>query len=272
MFQQIKFHFIILFLGITFVLTIIGCAQKKTVRYEVVDGDSVLIKFSPDGKIRESVSVIRNGYQNGLYKSYYPNGMIRETGHMKDDKRDGLWFFYNTDSTLLNAYHYSNDSIIKILDKSDFDFSEIIIPNNRLRINIPSAWAKNVVDQGEVLFTARKECGLGKFCPNIVITIYRPEQKYSFSAFTKQYLEFLRTAYPNVGVIYERSLIIDNKSAYQWALTFRQENVNLGAINTLVNAANGILIISEMAPNESTGDFLKYKGLFEQIAATLRSF
>lgn len=43
-----------------------------------------------------SETTFANGRKEGLTTTYYPNGMMRYTGHYYDDERTGLWIFYDT--------------------------------------------------------------------------------------------------------------------------------------------------------------------------------
>lgn len=149
-----------------------GCGSvgnKTNAKYEIVNGDSVKITFVNDST-RESISVIKNGVSNGLFKSYYKNGNTKYIGLLGENKKQGLWRLYNEAGKLIQAFHYSNDSIITEVDKNDLNFIDKSIPQKGITLSIPDSWEEVNVTNNNILLALKKKCTGNDFCPTLTVT------------------------------------------------------------------------------------------------------
>jgi hypothetical protein len=69
----------------------------------------------------------------------------------------------------------------------------------------------------------------------------------------------------NFKVVTERKLLIHQLPAYQLAYMFETQNVRLGGMVTFINSGVEVYLVIASASNQQPGDFLRYKGLFEEI-------
>ena len=63
--------------------------------------------FYPDGKLSKSGN-FRKGKQLGKWQFYYPTGTIQQEGNYINGKYSGIWKFYNGSGVLLREIEYSN--------------------------------------------------------------------------------------------------------------------------------------------------------------------
>ena len=116
----------------------------KTVHYkiDVINGDTVFVRYYPDGKIQLKAALVGNGYV-GDFSTYYSNGKIRVKGQYDSlNKENGQWTEYSQDGNInyTNSYengtrhgdeiHYSLDGkqIMKVVWKNGL-ITEVIYYN-----------------------------------------------------------------------------------------------------------------------------------------------
>ena len=63
--------------------------------------------FYPDGKLYKSGNY-RKGKQLGKWLFYYPSGLLQQEGMYVNDKYSGIWKFYSISGALLREIEYSN--------------------------------------------------------------------------------------------------------------------------------------------------------------------
>lgn len=69
-----------------------------------------VICFDPSGQVLHK-SIFENG--NGLWKLYWENGNVLETGKYSNYKKDGIWKRYNEDGSLESTLEYDNGRLLK---------------------------------------------------------------------------------------------------------------------------------------------------------------
>lgn len=51
--------------------------------------------------------------KHGLYKSYYKDGTLTSEGNYHNDKREGVWTYYDLDGDVSEVYKYQNGTILR---------------------------------------------------------------------------------------------------------------------------------------------------------------
>ena len=59
---------------------------------------------------------LKNGFKDGSFTEYYPNGKEKMTGKFRRDKRDGHWRLYNEDGDLVMRRTYNDGEVTKERD------------------------------------------------------------------------------------------------------------------------------------------------------------
>lgn len=59
---------------------------------------------------------LKNGFKDGAFTEYHPNGEIKMSGRFRSNKRDGTWRLYDTNGELILKRTYDNDVIKKEKD------------------------------------------------------------------------------------------------------------------------------------------------------------
>ena len=69
-----------------------------------------VICFAKDGSILHK-SIFNNG--TGIWKLYWENGNLLETGKYTNFRKDGIWKKYNEDGSLESTLEYRNGKLLK---------------------------------------------------------------------------------------------------------------------------------------------------------------
>ena len=81
----------------------------------------------------------------------------------------------------------------------------------------------------------------------------------------------LKSRYLNYNEVSLNELRINGFKAYQLIYSIEEKGISLGAITTWILNKNNIYIVSGMSKNENKkSDFLKIKGVFEEITASFK--
>jgi hypothetical protein len=54
---------------------------------------------------------LKNGFKDGSYTEYYPNGEVKMKGHFENDKRDGIWRLFDEDGKLILRRRYDKGEV-----------------------------------------------------------------------------------------------------------------------------------------------------------------
>lgn len=65
-----------------------------------------------DGKLRFITSYDTSGNGNGSSQNFYPNGVVRNKGDYKNEKRNGVWYYYRNDNSPASEVVFEKDSVI----------------------------------------------------------------------------------------------------------------------------------------------------------------
>jgi len=210
-----------------------------------------------------------NGEPNGPYASFFANGNIKAAGLLVHGRKTSVWKFYDSSSNQLKkAQHFAEDSLIYDLPVDDFNLVEKSNDAAGISIKLPFVWVKTVSDSA-LLLTAHKDCDSGTFCPNITVTKGRMTV-HSIADFIDTAKNVLMNRFQDCRFVTQRHLMVDNKASFQVAFTFSEENHHLGALVTMIPNGPDVYNIIAMADNDPPESFLKYKGLFEEIAHSFR--
>jgi hypothetical protein len=239
-------------------------SMKKNKDFQTgANGDSVMVNYSDNGT-RSDETTIKNGVPNGPYISYYQNGSIKETGLLINGLRNSVWKFFDSSNNLSQVRHYADDKVIYNLPVSDFTFDKKSNDKAGFSLKLPRSWVTAFSDSSR-LMTSHKNCDSDVFCPNIIITKGLMTGN-SFTSFADSVKRTLVSQFKGSHVVTERIFEIDKKPSYQAAFTFENENMHLAGLVTVIQHRSDVFNIISIADNEPAGSFLKYKGLFEEIA------
>jgi hypothetical protein len=67
-------------------------------------------EYFADGTVRVEVD-LKNGFKDGDFTEYYPNGEVKMSGHFNSDKRDGTWKLFDGSGKLVLKRVYDDDEI-----------------------------------------------------------------------------------------------------------------------------------------------------------------
>lgn len=78
-----------------------------------------------NGTVRYITTNDTIGNGNGVSFYYYANGVLRSKGEMKQEKRNGTWFYYREDQTPASEVSFEKDSVIAF---KAFDEKGVLLP------------------------------------------------------------------------------------------------------------------------------------------------
>lgn len=111
--------FALFFINLTAVLLCVGCTEEHKLEDAIVikDGliyalsDSIpysgLIKDTINGKIIEYEAV--NGKKNGVFKTYYKNGILEMMGTIENNLNQGKWTYYYQSGQIESEGYFKDD-------------------------------------------------------------------------------------------------------------------------------------------------------------------
>ena len=111
---------------------------KYTDEYKIVEvktSDSTLEKyyyFLSDERLN-CIETYKNNIKDGLFRNYYFNCSMLDSGYYVNNKKEGLWYIFSPDKKINRVYLYKNDKIVKItlFDKYGDEF----VPSKEININ-----------------------------------------------------------------------------------------------------------------------------------------
>jgi len=238
--------------------------QKATT--QVVNGDSVKMIYDDNGKLL-SKGIIHNGEYNGFVISYYDDGVPKNEGVILNNKRIGLWKEFDKNGTLEAAEHYDADSVLFKFDKSDFDFQQITSQYG-FKISAPKTWVQKDKPEPPLLMEIYQSTDSFIHHPNLQI-IADSINSNDLQGFCKNYItNFWKNNGAAIQLVYSRNVVINSKPSCQIGYKIIFKNQNLAGVATFIKNGNMMFVLSGMALNDGKIGFLRYKDLFEQIAAT----
>jgi antitoxin component YwqK of YwqJK toxin-antitoxin module len=66
-----------------------------------------------EGGSKRIIISYKNGKRNGLMTEYNPNGTVKETGVYANDKREGVFKFYDVRGQLIVSRKFKADKVVK---------------------------------------------------------------------------------------------------------------------------------------------------------------
>ncbi len=233
--------------------------------------DSVYIDHYSNGN-KKIVTTIKDGKYHGKYSSFDEKGTIQEEGLMIMGLKNGVWKYYNGNKNIKKVLQYYNDSLIFELDKSDFSLLNHTIENERIEIKIPSNWKTENGNAPQILLISQKRCDNSiVFCPNITFTKEELKEDMTFEDYLKFSFNLLQQKLPYFKAVAQGQIRIDGLSAFQLSYLTQVNGIKLGGLTTWINKGNKVYVLTAMAINEKNSEFLKYKGLFQEVASTFHS-
>lgn len=238
--------------------------EKEANQLEYNDG--IYIEKYENGNVKIK-TVMKDKKIHGEFVEYYESGKVRETGIMSKGIKNGVWKTYYENGEFKEVGQYNNKGELSFkLDEQDFIFDTLLLDSKKIKILIPKNWKTNT-SNGIVLCSSRKICHDSvDFCPNITITKEKIQNGLSFSDYIDINVELLKSQSTFVKVVKEYEFTLNGLSTYQTSYLLKSNDVDLGALTTWIDLNGVVYIISGAALNGKEGEFLKYRGLFREIA------
>lgn len=102
-------------------LSIVSCTEQKT-NDKPNDGfSSNRASYYPDGTLKKFIELDKNGNENGIYKFYYPNGVLEDSAILTNGKFHGIRYEFYKNGKLKTLTNYVND---KCRDAVDYGENE----------------------------------------------------------------------------------------------------------------------------------------------------
>lgn len=139
--------------------------------------------------------------KNKIEKEYIEKdkkGKIIISGNLLDGKKHGIWKYYNK-GILTNVKRFQEDTLIYVLDETDYMYKDFLIEKIDSYIPIPKYWETNqTFDDDSILLTAVKKCDDSiAYCQNIVIR-YENIVPNNFEDFVKKYKKQIQNSYGKI--------------------------------------------------------------------------
>lgn len=216
------------------------------------------------------IATKKDGKYHGQYALVDTKGNIIESGIMIEGMKNGVWKYYNDEGSLKKVLQYYNDSVVFELDKSDFSLLSFNIDNDQFVIDIPINWGTEVKRDSRILLISKKKCDSSYvFCPNMTITKETLNEDIELVNYLNASLNTLRQKMQNLKIVNKGEVIINGFPSYQLTYTAEFNNTKLGGLITWIRKDDDIYIITGMAMNENSA-FLKYKGLYQEVALSFK--
>lgn len=139
--------------------------------------------------------------KNKIEKEYIEKdkkGKIIISGNLLDGKKHGIWKYYN-EGILTNVKRFQEDTLMYVLDETDYMYKDFLIEKIDSYIPIPKYWETNqTFDDDSILLTAVKKCDDSiAYCQNIVIR-YENILPNNFEDFVKKYKKQIENSFGKI--------------------------------------------------------------------------
>jgi len=241
--------------------------KEGNIKEETIVNDNIYLEYHNNGNKKIEAN-IQNGKFNGKYIKFYKNGSIEEVGIMVDGLKNNVCKKYDQKGILIEVNQFFDDNVTLSLSVTDFLLEDTILDSNRIKLGSPIYWDRVEIENTNVLFACQKKENKSVFSPNFTLT--KEDLPINFDEYLKKNIEILENSLPFFKRIGQGNLIINNLPAYQISYLMLINGVKLGGVTTWINNNGVIYVITGIAINEVDGEFLKYKGLFQEISRTFR--
>jgi len=223
-----------------------------------------------DNGIERVISGQEKGELHGAYSKFNSDGSLSEEGIMRNGLRNGVWKSYNKKGKLKSVKQYYNDSLLFDLDQLDFNFREVTIGQKGLKISVSKGWETSKKEMYPVILVSKKKCDDSViFCSNITVVKDSLRDGVDFNTYLQLNYDLLQNQFNNFRLIARGNIKVGDFSAFQITYLMQTDGVKLGGITTWIKNGEIIYVITGLALNEGNSDFLKYKGLFQEITSSL---
>lgn len=86
-----------------------GKVMGKRIEYEVIDGkrNGIFVLYNESGFV-ETLGYIKENYNHGEWKYYYPEGELESVGIFNYDKPDSVWNWFHKNGLLMQEGRYKD--------------------------------------------------------------------------------------------------------------------------------------------------------------------
>lgn len=197
---------------------------------------------------------------------YDKEGNISVEGYLKDQKKYGVWKFYNN-KKLVDVKKFNEDTLQYVLDVNDYNYKGVIIKKINSIIPLPENWETNLnFENPNTLLTSVKDCKNESYCPNIIVT----SEEQTSSSFEKHVNDFknqIINNYKDVKILELKKNPLTKEESFQMKYSYTHNNIEL------------IYIIFWMKDNKNITtfcgscekvDYIKYSYLFYEIGNSIK--
>lgn len=155
---------------------------------------------NPDlnNKTDKNTNIVNNSTIEKEYIEKDENGNILISGNLLDGKKHGIWKYYNK-GILANVKRFQKDTLMHILDETDYMYKDFFLEKIDSYIPIPKYWETNqTFDDESILLTAVKKCDDSiAYCQNIVVR-YENIVSNNFEDFVKEYRKQIQNSFDKI--------------------------------------------------------------------------
>ncbi len=111
--------FVLLLIGLTEALLFIGCVEERKPEEAIVIKDGLIYALSDSipysGLIKDTISgkiieyEVVNGKKNGVFKTYYKNGILEMMGTIENNLNQGKWSYYYPSGNIESEGYFKDD-------------------------------------------------------------------------------------------------------------------------------------------------------------------
>ena len=250
------------------VLIIMGysCQYNSKSYYEIINGDSFLIS-KDESKSITTLSQVKSGNLSGRCE-LQKDGKLYASGLIDMGKRTGTWKFYAENNKINSVIQYYNDSIVTTLDVKDFNFETVALDN--IEFVVPINWKINKSKTEHIFFSAMKSDSNGGFNSNFTIIRDSIPSTSTFENYTNIAMNELVRSNPSIELVYQEYTNFNNLRGKRICFKLTVEGNSIGVITYIFNLDHTNLYIVNCTASNSNGNFLKYKGLYEEITSSFK--
>jgi hypothetical protein len=188
---------------------------------------------------------------------------IYSVGRLENNRREGLWRYFNSEGALIYAKFYKQDSLILEAELKDAIHTTRQIPEIGISLSYPSSWV--ALNEEGVILALKKQC-TEEFCTNLVISEFIDTEHLGQQYYAEQYLELIKTRFPRSEILYMGKKEYNSFLTYIIDFKFIEEGLELGGTIAILQVElDKYIIFNHVGLNRLDGRYFYDRLLFEEI-------
>lgn len=193
------------------------------------------------------------------------------SGLIVDNRKEGVWKYYNTDGELVNVELYYHDSLVYILDTADFSYTTSKIEDKRIYFNYPENWEVIPSSDPNTIFQVKKKCAIGSsFCQNFEITLI-PRSSSNMREYVETTIKILNSRLEEL-----RAFPISPSEGFpnSLQLTFvgRYQGILMTGVYAFFERKDDIIMFKYSGPNDGNGSHVAERAIAEEIIKSFKYY